>query len=113
MTSPRSSFSVPGLATERRLAVSESTTIPEYGALIRVEDCKSGLYLREKALDAVQEQVIEDLNRSLLVLNDRAATIETPWEALHDLKAELSQALEYVQVAWEIAYAKRPEDDEA
>lgn len=93
--------------------MSEQSTIPEYGAVIRVEDSSTGFYLREKALDAIQEQVIADLSDALEPLRSRTVALETPWEDIHELRSELTQALECMNTAWEIAYAKRQEDDEA
>ena len=43
-------------------------TIPEYGASIAIEDCTSSFYLREKALDAIQEQVRRHWHRGILLL---------------------------------------------
>lgn len=89
-------------------------TIPAYGARIKIEEVKSGFYLREWALDAVQEQVLEDLTAVLDRLAGRSVEVETDYWSVRDLVNDLREAIDFAEVAAEIAFSKRPaEDDEA
>lgn len=92
--------------------MTEQATIPEYGASIAIEDSTASFYLRERALDAVQEQVVDDLNAALELLNGRGILVGTDHLAIHDLLAELTAAADLTKVAWEIAWSKTPVEDE-
>jgi hypothetical protein len=89
-----------------------SVTVPLYGASIAIEQATVSLYLREKALDAVQEQVVEDLNTALEQLTGRGILIGTDYETLHGLATELRAAGDLAENAAELAFAKRPPEDD-
>jgi len=87
--------------------MTEHQVVPDYGAKIAVEDSTSTFYLREKALDAVHEQVVEDLNDALEQLNGRGILVGTDYEAIRGLRDELQQAASIADTAFEIALAKQ------
>lgn len=92
--------------------MTEQTTVPAYGVSIAIEEASVSVYLREKALDAVQEQVVDDLNEALAVLNGRGVIVESDTGSISELIGELRSAYELAQNAWELAVAKQglPED---
>jgi len=85
-------------------------TAPAYGALVHIEEA-DGVYLREKALDAVQEQIVEDLNEALALLNGRGVLIESDYKAIGELIADISDALTLAKAAQEIAFSKTPPEE--
>lgn len=85
-------------------------TIPAYGVSINIESSAT-VYLRERALDAVEEQVIADANDALEALNGRGIMRGSDREALRELHDELVAAKDLVWAAFEIALAKTPVEE--
>jgi hypothetical protein len=86
-------------------------TIPEYGVSINIEQSAT-VYLREKALDAIEEQIVEDANAALEQLSGRGVLVGSDIEALRSLSDELHQAKALVWALFEIALAKTPAREE-
>jgi hypothetical protein len=82
-------------------------TIPAYGASINIENSAT-VYLRERALDVVEEQVVADANDALERLNGRGIMRGSDLDALRGLHDELVEAKALVWAAFEIALSKRP-----
>jgi len=85
-------------------------TIPAYGASINIENSAT-VYLRERALDVIEEQVIADANDALEMLNGRGIIRGLSLEALRGLHDELAEAKALVWAAFEIALAKTPAEE--
>lgn len=85
-------------------------TIPAYGISIDIESSAT-VYLREAALDAIEEQVVEDANAALDALSGRGIMVGSDREALRGLHDELAEAKALVWAAFEIALAKTPTEE--